>query len=355
VTHEISTRIAINGRRGRRIMHFGRNELGQWQYNNLNCVKFKYQIYLRAKLVEMKIITWNMDYWKRTSEQRQYGFKYLQESITPDIALLQEIIPDKLFDQHYSVFFHDIGNKNKWGSATLTKFEKPKEIFLSNNYPGSNGVIVVEIKISGDITLTVINIYGKIDSNGYASTTMHHILSGLTPILHSKHRYIILGGDFNVSEQCDEKYNGRDPSHKLIFDRLEDFGLINCTKKFYNKHIQTHVHERSNYEWQNDYLFISKNLEPFISKCDVINNIEMKKCSDHLPVVIELNFNINPEVNKTIYEGDPKSLDPFIRWGSSMSVMRSRAFDDYERDYSAGEKKWPEFKKEFLMIKSNNN
>ena len=99
-----------------------------------------------------------------------------------------------------------------------------------------------------------------------------------------------MGGDFNISVQVDEKYGGKYPSHKLVFDRIEDFGLINCTKKIYGKHIKTHTHHRSNFPWQNDYIFISENLEDFLVRCKVHNNEKILEFSDHYPVEIVLDF-----------------------------------------------------------------
>ena len=240
----------------------------------------------------MKIVTWNMDYWKRNNEQRVIAWNYLMKSIDPEIALLQEIVPpDTSFDSHH-VLYHEIDAKRKWGTALISKHPVHKEIYVHNCYPGSNGLIIGEIKISNNILLTAINIYGQIDSNGYASTTMHHIISDLTVILNKNNkRKILLGGDFNVSEQFDEKYKGQFASHKLIFDRFEDFGLINCTKRYYNGHIQTHVHNKSIFEWQNDYIFVSENIFNDVKSCEVINKDELLEYSDHFPVILELNIN----------------------------------------------------------------
>jgi exonuclease III len=117
---------------------------------------------------------------------------------------------------------------------------------------------------------------------------MHHLLSDLTPILHNKKRNIVLGGDFNVSVQFDEQYKNQFPLHELIFKRLEDFGLLNCTEKFFQKHVQTHVHNKSDFEWQDDYLFVSKNIFEKVVNCQVLGNTEILNFSDHIPVTIEI-------------------------------------------------------------------
>jgi exonuclease III len=235
----------------------------------------------------MKITTWNLDYWKRTPEQRTKAWSYLFDFINPDISLLQEIRPPETQLDNRSFLYHEIDGKRKWGTALVSKLPIQKEIYSNKSYPGASGLITAEIKHNNSLTLTVINIYGLLDSNGYATTTMHHLLSDLTPILdHKGTRNIILGGDFNVSRQFDDKYNW--PAHRIVFERIEDFGLINCTQKFFSKHIQTHVHNRSKFEWQDDYLFVSKNMESLITDCKVIGGESMLEYSDHYPVLIEL-------------------------------------------------------------------
>jgi len=235
----------------------------------------------------MKIITWNMDYWKRNSEQRELAWNYLLDTVKPDIALIQEIVPPETSYKSHHVLYHEIDGKRKWGTVIISKYPIHKEIYTNKSYPGASALIVAEIKVSDTFLLTVINVYGQLDPNGYATTTMHHILSDLTTVLYNKgSRNIIFGGDFNVSEQFNEKYDC--PSHKLVFDRIEDFGLINCTKKFYDNHIQTHVHSKSTFEWQNDYIFVSKNIIDQVTSCVVINEIALLQYSDHYPVVVEM-------------------------------------------------------------------
>ena len=237
----------------------------------------------------MNIATWNMDYWKRSTEQRISGWHYLWNKIDPDMALLQEIVPpDESFD-NFSVLYHQLDRKRRWGTSIVSKRRISRELHFNNYYPGSSGLIAAEIRLPGSFTLTVVNIYGLIDPEDYATTTMHHILSDLTTTLHKSYgRNIFLGGDFNVSEQWDEKCKNRYPAHRLVFDRLEDFGLINCTKKFANAHIQTHTHGQSTFEWQNDYIFVSSNIIDKVEDCEVINEPEVREFSDYFPVVIEI-------------------------------------------------------------------
>jgi len=240
----------------------------------------------------MRFVTWNMNYWIRNKQQRKLAWSYLFDELDPDIALLQEAKIQTLNLDNYNIIYHKLDGRRDWGSIIVAKNYRLFEHLIKNYYPGSRGLIAAEAQVSENIRITVINIYGQIDPDGYATTTLHHMLSDLTPILHKegKKKFIVLGGDFNISKQWDEKYKNRDPLHKLVFDRLEDFGLVNCTGIFYGGHIKTYTHRRGNFPWQTDYLFVSSNLKERIKFCEVISSEEINELSDHSPILLELDL-----------------------------------------------------------------
>jgi exodeoxyribonuclease-3 len=94
-----------------------------------------------------------------------------------------------------------------------------------------------------------------------------------------------MGGDYNVSPQWDERYKHRDPSHQLVFDRIDDFRLVNCTLQYFGKLVQTNHHSRSKFPWQNDFLHASKKLAAKLVSCRVFNEEHVREFSDHDPVV----------------------------------------------------------------------
>ena len=55
-------------------------------------------------------------------------------------------------------------------------------------------------------------------------------------------------------------------------------------------YIQTHRHSKSKTPWQNDYIFLSKNLLNMIRKVEVFDNEEVCRFSDHNPVVVDLDI-----------------------------------------------------------------
>jgi len=151
-------------------------------------------------------------------------------------------------------------------------------------------VTVAEIKTGKDsyICISLYGLFEKVGNTNYSITNLHRILSDLTGILNSRSKKIILGGDFNASLQFDKLQTGE--SHRIFFERLEDFGLINCYKPFHQNFIQTLRDPRSTTPWQDDYLFISNALTDKLISCEVLENDKIKTFSDHNPVMISLNL-----------------------------------------------------------------
>jgi len=232
-----------------------------------------------------------MDNWKRNQAQRDAAWNYLLNILKPDIALLQECVPKAEFESHYNLIYREIGGHRKWGSAIIARNLLPiQEVVFNNAYEGA--VIAADVTLSDGSQLTVISLYGIIDDDGYATTTLHRMLSDLTPLLNGRkgRNSFLVGGDYNASTQCDDHYGYRYPSHRLFFERLEDFGLVNCTARFHSEHVQTNRHRKSEVPWQNDYLHVSKKMAERLVSCDVIDNADVQELSDHNPVVATLDI-----------------------------------------------------------------
>lgn len=236
-----------------------------------------------------------MDYWKHKKEDRTRAWEYLDKDIDPDIALLQEALPPKGQYNDNNVVFPEVDDKYKWASCIVSGRCAIHEVDFNRKFQYS--LIAADLKLpsekfgAGDKVLTVVSMYVPIDEWGFSTPNLHIMLSDLTPLLLNKlgEREVILAGDFNTSPQWEEggkRWPGL--SQDILFRRIEDFGLINCTEKFWAEHRQTYRHSRSQYPWQNDYIFVTKGLEDSLQYCYVVDNPEVHKLSDHNPVVIEL-------------------------------------------------------------------
>lgn len=246
--------------------------------------------------MKLKIATWNMGHWAH-KKNSQRAWDFLINEISPDIALVQESSPQDIIDNNNFVW-QEIGGRRQWGSGVLTKNLPIKEFCFKNSYPGA--LVGAKVKPKSGLIFTVFSLYGLLEklphsNEGWATTTLHHMLSDLTPILFErakkKDNIVIVGGDFNASIQCDEQRKNKSfyrNAHKIFFNRLEDFGLVNCFSKFYSMPVQTLRHAKSKLPWQNDYIFISKNIVKSLKSCEVINSENVWPLSDHNPVIVEI-------------------------------------------------------------------
>ncbi len=238
----------------------------------------------------MKCLVWNMDYWKRSEDNRSRAWDYIQ-TVNADICLLNECSTHP--SQEYSV--HSIYRQG-WGTGVFSK-HKLTEITnvtrgttiipLIKSHPES--LVCAKLDLDGK-NIIAISLYGKIDHDGYAITTLHRSLSDLTPILSQRRNteWLMIGGDFNADVLIDEQQN--DNSHRIFFDRLKDFKLHDCCKKFNPNRVATIRHARSNKPFENDRLFAGKQLYDRLVSCEVIDDPNLYELSDHNPIIAEFDL-----------------------------------------------------------------
>ena len=241
--------------------------------------------------MKIKIATWNMAYWQHKRLHDEAWNCFLNET-KADIFLFQEGKPNETIrDQKDYLIWNEIGRNRDWGSGIYS----PKyRLFEENVETQFKGVFSIGNTYINNEKITLISLYGLMESggptNGYSITNLHRMLSDLTGLFngHIKgKRKIILGGDLNASKQFDEIQKNN--SHKIFFDRIEDFGLNDVYKLSGNKSfVQTLRHVKSKIPWQNDYFFISNSLVKKFTEYEIIDNEEIKKFSDHNILVIQM-------------------------------------------------------------------
>ena len=236
--------------------------------------------------MKLKVVSWNMGHWRYRGNAEK-AWNYLDQKIAPDIALLQESAPIAERQKKRCVW-REIGKTRRWGSAVMTKNLPLAEVQLKTNYyPGA--LTVGEMTLPDKSTLILVSIYGQLDENDYSVTTLHRMLSDLTYVfdgyLQDRGRpKVVIGGDLNASIQFDAK--DRNNSHRIFFQRLEDFGLVDCQGAFTNERPRTLRHGKSDVPWVNDYIFASENLANKVVSCQVLENRELLSLSDHNPLVV---------------------------------------------------------------------
>ena len=161
------------------------------------------------------ITSWNMNHAFRSPALRQRAWAHL-DALGADAALLQEA---RRPDDRPEVLCKSIPPR-RWGSAIvpynglalapipLVPLCQPREAHeLDDSHPGC--CMVADATLPDGGSLTLVSIYGlfsdrTLNGERYVPTTVHRILSDLTPILdtaRNRDRRVIVGGDLNISPQ----------------------------------------------------------------------------------------------------------------------------------------------------------
>jgi exonuclease III len=232
-----------------------------------------------------------MSYWQQRRAAKQ-AWAFLLDELKPDIALVQEALP--LVENEFTLW-HEIPGKGIGGTGIVTRGLPIREFDLETaSHPGA--AMVGEVELPGGGTLTAISIYGALEyptrpgkgkSEGYATTSIHRILSDLTFLLDGWYgrRSIVMGGDTNISTQLPPPWTAH---HQAVIDRIAAFGLVDCLSLFHTGHVQTQSHNTSKVPWQNDYIYVSKGLRKSVRACDPEATQAAWSLSQHCPVLLEL-------------------------------------------------------------------
>ncbi len=76
----------------------------------------------------------------------------------------------------------------------------------------------------------------------------------------------------------------------LMFDRIEDYLLQDCLKKFYPDYVQTFGHSTGGFPWQLDHMFASKRIFGNLKHVFVDDSDDAKNISDHNPIVADFDI-----------------------------------------------------------------
>jgi endonuclease/exonuclease/phosphatase (EEP) superfamily protein YafD len=197
--------------------------------------------------MKFKVVSWNLNYWQNKKFKNEMEFtewkKLIHETINgfnANIVLLQEINYNCLENIKDAILYHELPNMD-WGSAIISKKYNATKKTFNSSYVGSEVLMYYDFLIDSDTKITIINIYGKGDYHGnnvYYNTTLHHMLSDVGPYIHrNNENIIILAGDFNATLQNEFANTAKYMDDKPLFDRIYDFGLVNCMDKLQQTHI----------------------------------------------------------------------------------------------------------------------
>ena len=256
--------------------------------------------------VALRLLTWNMNYWQQRRDH-DAAWAYLDD-LDWDVALLQEAVVPVTWTGH-AVFRSDgISATRPGGSAivsrpplepldTVTTRYSTTPAPVDHSHPGAVAAAVIHPPKGEPIT--VVSVYGLIEY-GYAVTTLHRILSDLTPLLDTSiGRRLGIAGDLNCSTQLAPPHRAR---HKTVFDRFVSLGLVNVTERRLDdaaldgcpcadepcRHVRTHFHSRSQ-KAVAGRLRLRVGVARYDARCEVLDRTAAgRPLSDHAPVMVSI-------------------------------------------------------------------
>jgi len=227
--------------------------------------------------MKIKLVTWNMGYWQYRSKHPE-AWKYLRDSIRPDIALLQETRPPAL-DGDERVILNEI--HQGWGTAVYVRSLQAASSADFDRYP--TRVVAAGVHLSSNKTMFVVSIHAPIIGNRvfpHLSNIFDDIESELAD------ESCIVGGDLNSARLAEKVWPNY--GHGPFFERLDQSWLVDCRKKFYPEEVQTIFRPKQFYPFQDDHIFVSRDLAEKVVEYQVLNSDIARTVSDHIPVVVEI-------------------------------------------------------------------
>ncbi|MBM4309172.1 MAG: hypothetical protein FJ115_14290 [Deltaproteobacteria bacterium] len=225
----------------------------------------------------MKIVTWNLGYWLHSFSHHE-AWAYLCNEIKPDLAFLQEVKPPAWVPRH-TLIFEEINRG--WGTAIYApSLILSKKLF--SLYPGR--VAAASIVFNKSLSIFVASIHAPIIKN----RVFPH-LDNIFKELESCHasNSVIVGGDLNSARLAEKVWPGH--GHGPFFRRIDQGdSWVDCCRKFNAEEIQTFFWNKSKHPFQDDHIFVSRDLSDSIRSCTVLNNDLTRSLSDHIPLIAEL-------------------------------------------------------------------
>jgi exonuclease III len=188
--------------------------------------------------------------------------------------------------------FRPIGGTRDWGSAVYVRELPARQVTVG----GHEGWVLGAVVAIGESEITFVSVHAKKDEgigHGYGRPykvfpNLDNIFRSMLPMIEKTG--VVVGGDLNSGRGFDEYYSIRNPKlrHSSFFDRVEESGLYDCHRLFHEADEQTYFRYNVHWAIQDDHLFVDGRLRGLVKSCDVLDNVETRRLSDHAPLVMEL-------------------------------------------------------------------
>ena len=265
----------------------------------------------------MKVVTWNTQGMKTGGDKISTQWKWFEETVDADIAVLTEAkVPVSGIPTGWNAFYKPggIGPSRRWGTIVAARNYEIRDVTdgvsglrgfkVNHTWPGT--VTIADIMVKGKLYATVVGVYGiTLDLDGKSNSTgwvsVPTIFDDLRDLFSSRRgKRLIIAGDFNL---LPESMNYFQPKKMINVVELTASarprlaGCSGCSMGDDCGHMWTHKNgNQPGARVQHlDNVFVSKELvgdivsvvggiADFPSIMDTEGKWEL---SDHAPVVVE--------------------------------------------------------------------
>ena len=223
----------------------------------------------------MKVVTWNLNYWLSKNTHHE-AWSYLRTIIKPDVALLQEVRPPTLMPGE-ALTFQEV--RGGWGTGVYSRDLPLTAIPLCEAHLG---------RVAG-ATVTLGN--GKrllsASIHAYSDRVFPRLADIMDAIVEAfADRPAIVGGDLNSARLAEAAWPNY--GHRQFWEKMDASRLVDCCQRMNGEELQTYFRKDAEYPFQDDHLFVSRDLASGLQACDVIDTEVTRRVSDHIPLSIEL-------------------------------------------------------------------
>jgi len=246
----------------------------------------------------MKIATFNICGWKSAIRK---GLITWIKSLDIDILAVQELRTLSITKPLELMNYFSIFNPSKFHGTAIVSKRRPTRITkeIGHKRFDSEGRFI-QLEFKDFIFINAYMPHGKRDKTDlpYKLEVYNLLIRYLSKLLRNKKR-VILVGDFNIAHKEIDLANPKENKENVMFtkrereqiDKIIELGFIDTLRKFHQKNgytwwLRAFNSKERNIGWRIDYIFASKQLEPFL-KNSFIPNLDI---SDHCPVVTELDI-----------------------------------------------------------------
>lgn len=226
----------------------------------------------------MRIVTWNLGFWQYRAHH-DAAWRYLRETLRPDLALLQEVREVSLVEGESRVYRQAW---RSWGTAVLARNLRLEPIEIAVDLEGRTGYVVgARCHGEGVAPFVAVSLHAPI-LHGVVVPYLDRILTAVEGAVQGQ-RFVV-GGDLNSGRLAEQLWPGY--GHGGFWSRVDRGAFVDCHQRIHRREQRTIL--RGNADLQDDHLFVSDDLAASLRTCDVVSDPAIRTLSDHLPLVADV-------------------------------------------------------------------